>query len=216
MNRCIALLLMLFSLQGKPSYSPADYIQWSKQALSNRHIYQAFFCPQDKIKQILLGLIYAEKQCIYACLYQITDTDIVDALIAARKKGVKIEIITDKSCLNSPYNKIQKLRRNGIPVHVYCKGAGIMHNKFFLFGRTIYNKRLLWTGSANATAAGTTRNQENVIVLEQLKLFTQYHTYFKELKKKIRTKRSMIRDVMRGIAPHYYNSFLADFQASEV
>ncbi len=210
---CFAVCL----INGKPpSYSSLESIQLSKQVLASKRIYHALFCHNDKVKQILLGLIHAEKSFIYAALYQITDRDIVDALITARKRGVRVDIITDKSCLQSPYTKVPQLRRNRIPVSVYTKGSGIMHNKFFLFGRTIYNKRLLWTGSANATTGGTTRNQENVVVLENSKLFNQYLTYFKELRNKIHNKRMVVSDELVGIELHYYNSFLAGFQAIEV
>ena len=218
MNRYIISCCLLFAclVNGKQaSYEPLDCIQLCKEVLLGRRIYHAFFCPRDNVKQILLGLIHTEKSFIYAALYQITDKDIVDALIAARKRGVRIEIITDKSCLASPYTKVPQLRRNKIPVAVF-KGSGIMHNKFFLFGRTIYNKRLLWTGSANATTGGTTRNQENVVVLEHSKLFNQYFTYFKELRNKIQNKRMVVSDELERIELHYYNSFLAGFQAIEV
>ena len=82
--------------------------------------------------------------------------------------------------------KITELRNHDIPVYVYGeKFYSIMHNKFLVFGKNLGNKRIVWTGSANATISGTTRNEENVRVDDRFEIVKLYDEKFDRLKKKI-------------------------------
>lgn len=171
-------------------YEPRLCIQYTQKKLLtySKKIKYVFFVPDEDVKILLLGLIHMSKpkSKIRIAIYQLTDKDIVEALIAAHKRGVILEIITDQSCIHSRYEKITQLRRLGIPVHVYGgKYYSIMHNKFFVFDNTIGGKAVLFTGSANATMGGTTRNEENVWIIENKKIIDQYKNKFDTLKKKI-------------------------------
>lgn len=153
-----------------------------------KKVKKIFFVPDEDVKILLLGLIHMSKAKtkIRIAVYQLTDKDIVDALIAAHKRGVSLEIIVDQSCLYNRYEKISALRRLNIPIHVYGgKYYSIMHNKFFIFENTLNNKSIVFTGSANATLGGTTRNEENVWIIENKKIIDQYTKKFDTLKQKI-------------------------------
>jgi len=165
-----------------------------------------FFVPDDPVKKILLGLIYSEQWSIKAALYQLTDPDLFDALVDAHRRGVKIEIITDKSCLASKHEKITELRRYDIPVYVYGeKFYSIMHNKFWVFGKNLCNKRIIWSGSANATMSGTTRNEENVLVDDRLDMVKLYDEKFDRLKKKIAP---LVKPTGRSVSRSCQSSYL--------
>ncbi len=159
-----------------------------KLLVNGKKVKQVFFVPDEDVKVLLLGLIHMSKARtkIRIAVYQLTDKDIVNALILAHKRGVILEIITDQSCLYSRYEKITDLRRLGVPIHVYGgKYYSIMHNKFFVFENTLNGKSIVFTGSANATMGGTTRNEENVWIVENQKIIDQYKIKFDTLKKKI-------------------------------
>jgi phosphatidylserine/phosphatidylglycerophosphate/cardiolipin synthase-like enzyme len=177
-----------FLVLTKTNYDEIECKRYAKQRLikSGSKVEGVLFVPDDPVKKVLLGLIYSERSYIKAAVYQLTDPDLLDALLEAHRRGVKVEIITDKSCLSSKYEKITELRNNGIAVYIYGeKQYSIMHNKFWVFGRNLCNKKILLSGSANATTYGTTRNEENVFVSDQANVVTQYDEKFDRLKKKI-------------------------------
>ena len=66
----------------------------------------AYFSLSDDIRSKLIELINSTTYKIQAAVYIITDKSIVQALIDAKKRGVKIELVTDKSCLNSIGGKL--------------------------------------------------------------------------------------------------------------
>lgn len=171
-------------------YEPATCIKYTQKKLLvyGKKVKQVFFVPDEDVKVLLLGLIHMSKSRtkIRIAVYQLTDKDIVEALVLAHKRGVILEIITDQSCVYNRYEKITTLRRLGIPIHVYGgKYYSIMHNKFFVFENTLGGKSIIFTGSANATLGGTTRNEENVWIVENQKIIDQYKLKFDTLKKKI-------------------------------
>lgn len=177
-----------FLVSTKTNYDQLECKKYAKHRLvkSGNKVEGVFFVPDDPVKKILLGLIYTERWYIKAAVYQLTDPDLFDALIDAHRRGVKIEIITDKSCLASKHEKISELRSYEIPVYVYGeKFYSIMHNKFWVFGKNLCNKKIIWSGSANATISGTTRNEENVLVDDRADVVKLYDDKFDRLKKKI-------------------------------
>lgn len=186
----LSLLLFtsyFFLISTKASYESLECMNeaFSRLVHAGNRVEGIFFVPDDPVKKILLGLIYHEKYAIKAALYQLTDADILKALLDARNRGVIIEVITDKSCLQSKHEKISTLRRHGIKVYVYDKAYSIMHNKIWIFGRNLCNKALLFSGSANATMTGTTRNEENVMVIDRPDVVRAYSQKFDQLRQKI-------------------------------
>lgn len=187
----LSLLLLLsyfFLVTAKTNYETQECIQCAKERLiqQNNKVGGVFFVPDHPVKKILLGLIYLEKKFIKASLYQLTDQQLLDALIDAHKRGIAVEIITDKSCLKSKYEKITELKKIGIKVYVYQKYYSIMHHKFWVFGKNrLGNKPLAWYGSANATEHGLTRNQEYVTVDEKYHVVKAFLEKFDRLKQAI-------------------------------
>ncbi len=164
--------------------------QFAKKELTTKtgYINEAFFVPNDKVKKLLLSLIDNEKSSILLAQYRITDPDLAQALCDAHKRGVKVNCITDHSCSVDKYQKLFMLQERKIPIAVYKKSFSIMHHKFFVFGRNIGNTPLLWTGSANGSRAGTTRNQENVIITNNKQLIGKFVERFRNLWQEIKNQ----------------------------
>lgn len=184
-----------------------------KLLVPGKKVKQVFFVPDEDIKVLLLGLIHMSKPRtkIRVAVYQLTDKDIVEALIEAHRRGVAIEVIVDKSCVSSRYEKITALRKLRIPVHVYGgKYYSIMHNKFFVFDNTLSGRSIVFTGSANATVGGTTRNEENVWIVENKKITDQYKKKFDTLKVKIGT---MPKIQEERLTKKIYQSFMRELQS---
>lgn len=159
---------------------------------------EVLFSPTDKPTKRLLELIRASKKRIYAAVYMITDKTIADALIEAKiKRGVDVQIITDKITYESSFGKGKRLLEQGIPLFIYHSqpakknaffpNGPIMHHKFALFDDT-----KLWTGSFNWTASANRSNQENVVITDDLTVCTRFHNCFEQLKNLCQTRTMII------------------------
>ena len=144
----------------------------------------------DKFYDMLEILINKEKKSISIAAYMLTDKRIARLLMAAHARGVKVEVITDLSCLRERANKLGDLYEHGVPVFICMperKGArsSLMHNKFILFESNVYGKKIVWTGSANLTRSAFDEvHHENVVILDDDAVYKEYRKKFTELKKR--------------------------------
>jgi phosphatidylserine/phosphatidylglycerophosphate/cardiolipin synthase-like enzyme len=153
----------------------------------DQKVARALFSPDDKVAVTLIDLMRVERKRIVVAIYTITHKEIAQALIEASQRGVLIEVVVDPSYGTDRYSKVPLLANNKIPIWVYQspmneRESSIMHNKFCVFEDNILHKTLIWTGSYNFTMRASTRNQENVIILDNEKIAKQYLEQFEELK----------------------------------
>jgi phosphatidylserine/phosphatidylglycerophosphate/cardiolipin synthase-like enzyme len=154
---------------------------------SDGRVRKALFSPRDPVTRVLKGLIDAEQRSIKIAIFTLTDTTIVDSLVAAYKRGVTIEIVADGESSTTEYSKIPALKKAGIPTYLF-KPRGdrqwrpLMHDKFIIFGETIFGKSLIWTGSFNITRSANERNRENVLILDDAELIADYTAEMEALK----------------------------------
>ncbi len=144
---------------------------------------EVYFSPDDNVESILIARINNAQEKIHAAVFMFTNSTIADALIAAKKRGIDICIITDRSCIESKFGKIRDLAAHDIAISVfnppssanrYC--TPIMHHKFALIDD------IVWTGSFNWTKSATNINQENVIISTNKSVYDRYAAQFDELK----------------------------------
>lgn len=150
-------------------------------------IAHALFCPDDDSRGLLLDLIACEKKALYIAAFLLTDEVIARAIIDAKKRGVIVEVVTDRLCCEER-GKADFLHQHGIEVLVYCGKCGknahktnradIMHNKFIVFEKNLFGQSILWTGSFNFTHSARLRNQENVLVLNNAAIIERYRQQF--------------------------------------
>jgi len=149
-----------------------------------------FFAPDDNLQEALVRLINDEQEKVRAAIFLFTDSEIAQALVAAKKRGVQVELITDTSCIRERHNKVGKLCDCGCLLFVYNPSynskdsSSIMHHKFMLFEKNKQNKSLVWTGSFNFTKAASKINQENAIVVDDREVFQKFVTQFDQLKER--------------------------------
>ncbi len=153
---------------------------------------EVYFSPDDHPAQRLVSLIGQAKQHIYAAIYMLTDMEIAQALANAKKnRHVEVQVIVDKSSIESEFGKVDILRQQNIPVYVFTgggsknasakflakPGGALMHNKFALLDGNI-----VWTGSFNWTKSANTRNQENVVILYDSQVCAKFKKQFDVIK----------------------------------
>jgi mitochondrial cardiolipin hydrolase len=120
------------------------------------------FSPLGHCDQVMVSWINAATKTLDGAIYGLTDPLIGEALIRARKRGVAIRIVHDKTQAAGRQDITDTLQQAGIPVHVQ-RGTrgGIQHNKFLVIDRTY-----VLTGSFNWTQSATHKNDENFVVLD--------------------------------------------------
>jgi phosphatidylserine/phosphatidylglycerophosphate/cardiolipin synthase-like enzyme len=80
--------------------------------------------------------------------------------VAARKRGIRIEAVLDRSQRREKYTSADFVAHAGIPTFIDAAHA-IAHNKIMIIDRST-----LITGSFNFTKAAEERNAENLLVMK--------------------------------------------------
>ena len=110
----------------------------------------------------LINVINSSKKTLYIAIYSITEKDISNAIISAKKRGVDVRVITD--CKESESGKqaeiIEQFKAAGITVKVN-NHSGIMHEKV-----TIADGSTVTTGSYNYTVSASKYNDEVLVVIK--------------------------------------------------
>lgn len=144
----------------------------------------AYFSPDDHLEKRLIEMINAENKSIHVCIYTFTHRDVIAALVAAKKRGVDVEVIVDRFSVkvSAP---LYKLADASIPVSVWDPDRAkrmkahrpLMHNKFCIFGG-----QTVWTGSFNYTYEASRIHQENALVIKDEALAHGYKNQFYTIK----------------------------------
>jgi phosphatidylserine/phosphatidylglycerophosphate/cardiolipin synthase-like enzyme len=130
----------------------------------------------DKLIERINAAEYSIDMCVYSFYNQ---PSVVNALIAAKNRGVKVRIVYDK---RTTQNSMQALINAGFLVSKRPNINGIMHNKFFVFDARDTNPTndWVWTGSWNVSAdEGAWIN--NVIEINDYALAQAYTKEFEEM-----------------------------------
>lgn len=137
------------------------------------------FSPGTACREAICSKIRFSKSTIRICVFTISDDEITEELLAAHRNGKKVSIITDNDKLNDRGSDIDRLERAGIPITI-DKTDAHMHHKFALF-----DNEFILTGSYNWTRSAATRNHENVLILNDPKIFRAYEKEFESLLKEL-------------------------------
>jgi phosphatidylserine/phosphatidylglycerophosphate/cardiolipin synthase-like enzyme len=126
------------------------------------------FSPKGGCTENIIEQINAARSEILVQAHSFTSALIAKALIDAYKRGVKMEVILDKSQRKEKYTSATFLMNAGIPTFIDDKHA-IAHNKIM-----IIDKDTVITGSFNFTKAAEEKNAENVLVIKSKELAKMY------------------------------------------
>jgi len=177
-------------------------------------IAQALFTPQDNIENTIINLINSEKKSIKIAIYYLTNYKIAQALIKAKLiNNINITIITDPSHVSQSNNtQVWSLEENDIPIFTYNnklkknKRSALMHNKFMIFEKNIYNIPLVITGSFNYTHSAQKHNQENIVILSNKHIINKFNQQFNYLKTNSKTLDNFFRkNVIGKEQPLFHN-----------
>lgn len=136
--------------------------------------YTRYYFNSD-IKGAFLNCIANEQEAVRGAFYRFTLYGAAEAIV----KGIKERNITAKIVVDGEHTSKDFCS----PLKLIIQGGGkvfqvsksrftdkpgkfeIMHHKFMIFRSNIDGKKLLWTGSWNATGQASDKNSENVMII---------------------------------------------------
>jgi phosphatidylserine/phosphatidylglycerophosphate/cardiolipin synthase-like enzyme len=126
------------------TFSPPITLSQEKPVTCNWEVY---FSPHGGCTEAIIRELDKAKNTILVQAYSFTSAPLAKALLNAHKRGVKVEVILDKSQKTQKYSSATFLYNQGIPVKIDAQHA-IAHNKVMIIdGETVI------TGSFNFTKA---------------------------------------------------------------
>ena len=129
---------------------------------------EVYFSPHGGCTQAVVDNLNWAERYIRVQAYSFTSKPIAEALIAAHKRGVDVQVLLDKSQLHGKGSKLDLLVQAGVPVMIDKKHA-IAHNKVMIIdGVTVL------TGSFNFTNAAEDNNAENLLVVHDKVVTKKY------------------------------------------
>jgi phosphatidylserine/phosphatidylglycerophosphate/cardiolipin synthase-like enzyme len=129
---------------------------------------QVYFSPNGGCTAAVVDNLNKATNIVLVQAYSFTSARIAKALVDAEKRGVKIEVILDKSQRREKYTEADFLLHAGVPTWIDAKHA-IAHNKIM-----VIDSHTVLTGSFNFTKAAEENNAENLLVIDDAALAKKY------------------------------------------
>jgi len=130
--------------------------------------WEVYFSPNGGCTNAIVRELGKAKSTVLGQAYSFSSYRIAKALLDARKRGIKVEVILDKSQKKDQYSSADFLVNSSIPTRIDAQHA-IAHNKVMVIdGQTVI------TGSFNFTKAAEEKNAENLLVIRDRKLAERY------------------------------------------
>ncbi|MGV3522925.1 MAG: phospholipase D-like domain-containing protein [Candidatus Sericytochromatia bacterium] len=134
----------------------------------------------------LIRLIGSARQTLDGAFFDIGDEGVVNALIQAHQRGVRVRIVTDTDGMVEtkdipdgvtppPRAVIVRMQQAGIPV-IDDKRSGLMHHKF-----AVADNQSVWMGSTNVTTTSLYQHNNNAIVINHPQVSANYTGEFERM-----------------------------------
>ncbi|HBB17421.1 MAG TPA: phospholipase D family protein [Syntrophus sp. (in: bacteria)] len=129
---------------------------------------EVYFSPHSGSTTAIVREIDRARSEILVQAYSFTSAPIAHALLKAHRRGIRVEVILDKSQKSQRYSSFTFLTNTSIPTYIDAEHA-IAHNKIILIDRSV-----VITGSFNFTKAAEEKNAENLLIIRSKELTKQY------------------------------------------
>jgi phosphatidylserine/phosphatidylglycerophosphate/cardiolipin synthase-like enzyme len=136
---------------------------WASTETGLAHVTVAF-SPRDDVAGLIVDRIAKARESVQVQAYLFTDRRIANALLAARKRGVEVEVIGDAAQNGTGgHPHLKALDRAGARVYLNGMYAAAHDKVVILDGRS--DGAAVITGSYNFTRSAQAKNAENVVVI---------------------------------------------------
>jgi phosphatidylserine/phosphatidylglycerophosphate/cardiolipin synthase-like enzyme len=140
------------------------------------------------VSVVVARIIGSARVSIDMAMYNINVQRVVDALIAAHRRGVRVRVVGHVENITNAASRFQQLAGVGIPIIANPRAASgeiqpLMHNKFLVVDARAGGDSVptVVTGSWNATFAQTLEDANNVVVISDRAVAGAYLAEFEEM-----------------------------------
>jgi phosphatidylserine/phosphatidylglycerophosphate/cardiolipin synthase-like enzyme len=125
---------------------------------------ETHYAPAENLEHVDIALISRARRTIDIAAYVLTDVPVIDALAAAGRRGVRVRLFRDGNERDAQGFVADALDRLAEAPNVEMRFKGpreLMHLKSYCV-----DGHILRTGSANFTASGLKRQENDLVVVE--------------------------------------------------
>jgi len=138
---------------------------------------EPLFSPKGRIKESILKEIESTTSTLDLAIHGITSSDMTQAILKAKGRGVRVRIIADSKQSKLKSSKITYLIHQGIMVKILGgKEYGVMNHRFVIF-----DGKKVMTGSFDWSEASEKWNYENILILNDSEVVASYRKEFDRL-----------------------------------
>jgi len=134
--------------------------RWMGRKLGRVQETRVHFSPKGGCQDALVQELRKARREILVQAYSFTADPLTFALVDAKKRGVKVEILLDRSNEVEKYSDLHILLEQGLDVLIDADHA-IAHNKVMIIDQAI-----VVTGSFNFTNQAESENAENLLIVK--------------------------------------------------
>lgn len=168
MRKSIIITAIIFSLLITAA------IPYQTTAQETKPTWNVYFSPRGGATEAITRELDSAKKTVLVQAYTITSMQIAKALTEAHKRGIKVDVILDKSQQTAHFSSATHLFNEGIPVRIDTRHAK-NHNKVM-----IIDSEIVITGSFNFTKAAEENNAENLLIIRDKEIAEIYEKNWKE------------------------------------
>lgn len=131
------------------------------------------FTPGQPCAGLIAETIRGARSEVLVQAFGFTNATVIDALHEARRRGVAVTVLLDKSVRKEPSQRALELVKHGVKAFIDDRVA-IAHNKVM-----VIDGAAVITGSFNFTQSAQSRNAENLLVIRNPQLAAAYRENFR-------------------------------------
>jgi phosphatidylserine/phosphatidylglycerophosphate/cardiolipin synthase-like enzyme len=165
----MTIMIAVFAIFVSSIFSPCITLAQEKAIAC-----EVYFSPNGECTDAIIREINKAQNAILVQAYSFTSAPIAKALLNAHRRGIRVEVILDKSQRTQKYSSATFLFNAGIPTKIDAQHT-IAHNKVMIIdGETVI------TGSFNFTKAAEKSNAENLLIIHDKELASLYTKNWQE------------------------------------
>jgi phosphatidylserine/phosphatidylglycerophosphate/cardiolipin synthase-like enzyme len=148
-------------------------LRWLHRLVAVPGSVAAWFSPKGGCTEAIVRELKAARREVLVLAYSFSSKPIAEALVEAKMRGLRVEIILDRSNETETYSDLKFFLEQGLAPLVDSHHA-IAHNKLMLL-----DSHTIITGSFNFTHQAEHENAENLLIIKgQPELATAYRKDF--------------------------------------
>jgi phosphatidylserine/phosphatidylglycerophosphate/cardiolipin synthase-like enzyme len=135
----------------------------------------AYFAPEDNVERIILKRLEKANVSIHFMAFSFTSAGIGEMMIRKFKGGVDVRGIFERRGARTGHSQFVKMKLEGVPVRL-DHNRGAMHHKVII----IDGERVIM-GSYNFSRNANRSNDENILIIDNREIASEYLSEFKRL-----------------------------------